>query len=140
MKIYNQYIVTKRFKELGFCGSLNLPFGTKCFTSDQAICCDKGIICAVTSQNAFDYFTQNDDGRGIKRRKLIQSIFDALSRTKQDLDSYNRKWDKVWNNSICLKYKQKEYEDHWLWNYDFYNAEIIDLQYIAKLVNAKEVA
>lgn len=139
MKIYNQYIVTKRFKGLAFCGHLNLSFGTKCFTSNQAICCDKGIICGVTSQNAFDYFTQNDDGCGVQRRKLIQSIFDALSRSKQDLDSYNQKWDMVWNDTVCLQYKEKDYDDHWLWNYDFYNAEIVVLQYIAKLVNAKEV-
>ena len=84
-------------------------------------------------------FTQNDDGFAELRRKLIDSIFDALNRSKQSIESYNTKWDKVWNDSTCLKYKREEYDDHWLWNYDFYNAEIDVLQHIAKLVDAKEV-
>ena len=140
MKYFNQYIVTKRIKKKVICGDINLPFGTVCFGKDKAICCDKGVICGVASQNAFDYFTQNDDGCAVLRRKLIDSIFDALNRSKQGVESYNEKWDKVWNDSICLKYKREEYDDHWLWNFDFYNAEIDVLQYIAKLVDVKEVA
>lgn len=140
MKYYNEYLVTKRFKKKTICGDVNLPYGTVCTAMNGAISCDKGVMCSVASQDAFDYLTQNDDGFAVLRRKFIDSIFDALNRQKQDLNSYNEKWGKVWNDRICLKYKQEEHEDHWLWNYDFYNAEIVDLQYIAKLVNAKEVA
>lgn len=140
MNVFKNYIVTKRFKAKAICGDLNLPWGTKCYTANGAICCDKGVICAVISQNAFDYFTQNDDGCGELRRKLIDSIFSALNRSNQSTTSYNARWDKVWNDLTCLKYKRNEYDDHWLWNYDFYNAGINDLRYIAKLVNAKEVA
>lgn len=139
MKYYNHYIVTKRFKNKALCGDLNLPFGTNCFVRDGVICCDDGMICYVTSQNAFDFFTQNDDGCAELRRKLIESIFDALNKSKQNIESYNKRWDKVWNDSVCLNYKREEYDDHWLWNYDFYNAEINVLQYISKLVDAKEV-
>ena len=74
------------------------------------------------------------------RRQLIDGIFNALNRSKQSIESYNERWDKVWNDVTCLKYKREEYDDHWLWNYDFYNAEIDMLRYIAKLVDAKEVA
>lgn len=140
MRNYDEYIVTKRFKQKAVCGDLNLPFGTVCFAKNGVIYCDQGAICAVTSQNAQDYFTQNDDGCAVQRRKLIDSIFTALNRSKQDLASYNQKWDKVWNDETCLKYKREEYEDHFLWNTEFYHAEISVLTYIAKLVDAKEVA
>lgn len=140
MKYFNQYVVTKRIKKKVICGDINLPFGTKCFGKDGAIYCDSGVICSVTSQDAFDFFTQDDDGYATLRRKLIESIFDSLNRSKQSVESYNEKWDKVWNDSICLKYKREDYDDHWLWNYDFYNADIDVLQHIAKLVCAKEVA
>lgn len=137
MKYYNNYIVTKRFKKKSICGTLNLPFGTRCFTENHMICCDFGKICSVTSQNAFDYFTQNDDGCAELRRKLIDGIFDALNSQKQNAESYSEKWNRIWNDLNCRKYKRNEYEDHWLWNYDFYNAEIDDLKYIAGLVGAK---
>lgn len=139
MKNYNRYIVTKRFKGKAICGDLNLPFGTKCFSENGMIYCKNGAICYVASQNAFDFFTQNDDDCAELRRKLIDSIFDSLNISKQSIESYNTKWDKVWNDSTCLKYKREEYDDHWLWNYNFYNAEIDVLQHIAKLVDAKEV-
>lgn len=140
MKYFNQYVVTKRFKKKALCGDLNLPFGTKCFAKDGAIYCEKGIICGVTSQDAYDFFSQNDDGCAELRRQLIGSIFNALNRSKQSIESYNERWDKVWNDATCLKYKREEYDDHWLWNYDFYNAEIDMLRHIAKLIDAKEVA
>lgn len=140
MKYFSQYIVTKRIKKKVICGNINLPVGTVCFGKDGAICCDKGVICSMASQDAFDYFTQNDDGFAVLRRKLIDSIFDALNRSKQGIESYNEKWDKVWNDSTCLKYKREEYDDHWLWSFDFYNAKIDILQYIAKLVDTKEAA
>lgn len=140
MKYYNKYLVTKRFKAKAVCGDVNLPYGTVCTAMNGMILCNKEVLCAVTSQNAFDYFSQDDDGCAELRRKLINTIFSALNRSNQSLESYNAKWDKIWNDSTCLNYKREEYDDHWLWNYDFYNAEIHVLQYIAKLVNAKEVA
>lgn len=94
----------------------------------------------MASQSAHDYFTQNDDGCAVQRRKLIDSIFTALNRSKQDLASYDQKWDKVWNDETCLKYKRADYDEYWLWSHDFFNASIETLQYIAHLVGAKEVA
>lgn len=137
MKHFNQYIVTKRIKKKTICGEINLPFGTVCFAKGGAICCDQGMICSVTSQDAYDYFTQNDDGKAEKRRKLIEAIFKSLDPSKQDEESYNSKWDKIWKDEICLKHKREDYEDHWLWSYDFYNAEIDALEHIAQLVEAK---
>ena len=139
MEFFNRYIVTKRFKGKAICGDLNLPFGTECFTKGETICCDKGVICSVKSQNAYDYFTLNNDGYGELRRRLIDSIFHALDRSKQSKESYDQKWEKVWDDKTCMKYKRADYDDYWLWNHAFYHAGIGELRYIAKLVGAKEV-
>ena len=92
-------------------------------------------ICFTTSENAHQYFARNDDGQGVERGKLMQSIQRKLA--KRD-GAYQGRWDKVWEDKICAKYRRKEYDDFWLWNHEFFNAGIEDLKYIAKLVGAKE--
>lgn len=136
MQIYNKYVVTMRYKKLAQCGNVNLPYGTECSVLDRHITCDKGTICYVASQDAFDYFSQNDDGNGLERGRLTQAIIKRLDRKEYD-PTYQDRWDKVWNDPLCQKYKRSDFADHWLWNYDFYNAPLLDLQYIAKLVGAK---
>lgn len=134
MEYFDQYIVTKRFKGRGICGELNLPIGTECFAVHDYICCAKGAVCRVDSQNGYDFFTRDDDGCGRERRSLIDSIILSLSRHKQSEESYDAKWGKVWKDSVCQKYKRTDYDDFWIWNYDFYHADISDLKYIEKLV------
>lgn len=46
-------------------------------------------------------------------------------------------WDRIWNDKSLYKYKRSENEEHWLWNHDFYDAPIADLEHIAKLINIK---
>lgn len=63
----------------------------------------------------------------------------AIKNTLERKDSnYQNRWDKVWDDQLCQKYKRPEHEDFWLWNHDFYNASIEDLKYIANLIGAKE--
>ena len=45
-----------------------------------------------------------------------------------------KRWDVVWNDLTCRKYKRKEFADFWLWNHDFYGASLDDLQYIKKIL------
>lgn len=141
MQYYNQYIVIKRFRGKTISGNLNLPYGTVCYVADcgdkqRAIVCDKGIVCNVISAAAFQFFAQNDDGNGFERGRLTQAIVKCLEPKEYDI-TYQDKWDKVWNDPICHKYKDTDFADHWLWDYKFYNAPLFDLQYIAKLVGAK---
>lgn len=133
MTYHNTYIVTKRFRAKAICGDLNLPYGTECQQNNGFIIKNGAKICAVTSQNAYDYFSQNDDGCGKERGELTQTIIKRLQKL-----SGGRKdnvWSKIWVDSTCLKYKRVEMDDHWLWNYDFYNAPISDLKYILNLIN-----
>lgn len=128
------YITTKRFKGQAITSELNIPYGTEVQSVIGYLVYDNQPICADHSQNAYDYFARNDDGKGLERGKLIQEIKKVLS--KRD-EKYQDRWDKVWEDEVCLKYKRVEYSDYWLWNHKFYNAEIEDLRYIAGLLSIK---
>lgn len=93
-------------------------------------------VCAVFSSCAHEYFAQDDDGQGLLRGQLVHAIKSTLAKTD---DLHQERWDKIWDDPRCQKYKNEDREDYWLWNHDFYNAEIDDLKYIAKLIGAKEV-
>ena len=88
-------------------------------------------ICAIGSQNALDYFSQDDDGNGQQRGKLVDSIQRTLARRDAD---YQTRWDKVWASALCQKYRRPESDDYWLWARAFFDAPILDLQAIATLV------
>lgn len=125
-----KYLVTKRFKTKAICGEVNLAYGTECFSQGNVIYRqDKQPLCLITSENAHMYFTVNDDGLAKERRQLIEDIAKLLSDEKME-----KRWDVVWNDLTCRKYKRKEFADFWLWNHDFYGASLDDLQYIKKIL------
>lgn len=130
-----KYVVHKRFKDNAICGSINLPAMTECECEGGLITYNNTAICYATSENAHQFFAVNEDGMGMERGRLTQSIQKALA--KRD-GSYQERWDKVWKDSVCEEYRRKDYEDFWLWGHDFFNADIDVLRYIAKLVGAKE--
>lgn len=126
-----KYLVTRRFKTKAICGEVNLAYGTECFSQGNVIYRqDKQPLCLITSENAHMYFTVNDDGLAKERRQLIEDIAKLLS----DERRMEKRWDVVWNDLTCRKYKRKELADFWLWNHDFYGASLDDLQYIKKLL------
>ena len=129
-----EYVVYKRFKGKALCGDVNLPAMTVC-ECDGAIIRYKGNeICAVKSENAHQFFSVNADGMGMERGKLTQAIQKTLAKRDKH---HQQRWDKVWGDELCRKYKRQEYADYWLWNHDFFNAEISDLKHIATLVGSK---
>ena len=134
-----QYIVHRRFKGTALDGEMNLPAFTVCEEYDGLIVCNDQAICFNVSENANQYFARNDDGKGIMRGKLTQAIMKKLA--KRD-DKYQERWDKIWEDPRCKRFKRPEHEDHWLWNFDFFHAEIEDLQYIAELIglNVSKIA
>lgn len=126
-----KYLVTRRFKTKAICGEVNLAYGTECFSQGNVIYRqDRQPLCLITSENAHMYFTVNDDGLAKERRQLIEDIAKLLS----DERRMEKRWDVVWNDLTCRKYKRKELADFWLWNHDFYGASLDDLQYIKKLL------
>lgn len=129
------YITHKRFKGKAITGEVNLPVFTELRQVENYLVAGDDIICLVTSENAHNYFARNDDENGMERGALTKNIRTRLN--KRD-DAYQDRWDLVWEDPICLKYKRPEFDDFFLWNHDFYLAPIEDLRYIANLVGAKE--
>lgn len=128
------YITHRRFKQRAMYGDVNIPAMTACEVEDGVIFCEENPICAVTSENAHQYFARNDDGNGMERGKLTQAIQKRLA--KRDAQ-HQARWDKVWEDPICQQYKRSDHADFWLWSHEFFNAPIEDLRHIADLVGAK---
>ncbi len=113
---------------------MNIPYGTVLECQDGFLMYENRKLCAATSQNAHDYFSQNDDGRGQERGGLVAAITAKLE--KRDA-CYQARWGKVHTDSLCQKYRRPEHADFWLWNHAFFNAPVEDLRHIASLVGVK---
>lgn len=126
------YITNKRFKGKCLCGEINLPYGTPCDLKENIIYYQGKPICFVSSQNAYDYFSNNFDFRGLERGKLVEKIQKILQ--KRD-DKYQYRWNKLWDDKKANEFRRQEIEDYWLWNFNFYNAKIEDLEYILNKIS-----
>ena len=82
-----------------------------------------------------NYCSINEDNNGIRRGELTNKI-NTIVRRKDS--QYQDRWDCIWEDSLCQKYKRPGHQDHWLWNHEFYNADINDLEYILNLIQKKE--
>lgn len=131
-----KFIAHKRCKEKLICGEMNLPAGTSCDGAiDGVIRLEDKVLCYASSDTGHKYFCRDDDGCGMLRGRLTSDIQKKLQ--KRD-GEYQIRWDRIWADTVCQKYKRKEYQDYWLWNDEFFQADIDDLKHIAKLLNIKE--
>ena len=122
-----EYICFRRFKGNAICGEVNIPKASLLYIDNDYLIYNADVICVNSSQNCYEYFSRNDDGNGIKRGELTQKIIKKLA--KRD-GKYQERWDKIWSDMSLLKFKRKEFDDYWLWNHEFYNASIKELEYI----------
>ena len=125
------YICFNRFKQNALCSEVNIPYGTKLDETNNIISYRGNPICYIKSQNAYDYFARNDDGKGLERGKLTAEIMKLLNRKD---GKYQNRWDRIWGDLSLLKYKRPEHDDYWLWNYDFFNASIEELNRIKSMI------
>lgn len=132
------YITTKRFKRKGIDGEFNLPYGMEVESKDGFLWHQEKRICSDHSAVMREYFARNDDGLGQKRSKVAHSIIDAMlmqdGETKED---WQKRWDVLWNDAVCNKYRKDNSETTFLWGIDFYNAPLLDLYHIAALAGVK---
>ena len=126
------YITHKRFKGKAICGEVNFPYGTKAERVNGVLFINTKPICVDHSQNAYDYFARNDDSNGLERGKLTQEIQKRLAKRDKH---HQARWNKVWEDALCQKYKRTDHTDYWLWNHEFFNAPIEDLRYIKSLID-----
>ena len=68
------YIVCKLFNNKGISGFVNLSKGKEIEIIDGYLCDNKKPICYFKSQNAYDYFANNEDGKGLQRFNLSHNI------------------------------------------------------------------
>ena len=130
-----RYIVTRRFRGKAICGEVNLPYGTTCEEHDGILVLEDGRrLCAVTSQNAYDYFSRDDDGNGLERGKLVEEI---TSRMEKRDAKHQARWDALWADAGANRLRRKDSQDFWIWSFDFYNADIPELKHIANLIGIK---
>ena len=133
-----EYITVKRFKRRGIGGDFNIPYGTR-LTERGGTLFFRGMpVCRDASAVMREHFARDDDGSGLLRGKLTREIARTLgARESRDDPEYQARWDRVWNDPTCLKYKKAAQADYFLWDISFYNAPVEDLLYIAALVAEK---
>ena len=109
---HNSYIARKRARFTGKAGiPVNIPYGTV-LEAREGFIHFKGLpVSTVISQNACEHFCQNDDGCGRERGTLVAAIITCLERRDE---SYQARWDKVWGDPLCQKYRRPEHGDFWL--------------------------
>jgi len=129
-----KYIAHRRFKAKAICGEVNIPALTELESTDGIIYYNGKQLCTITSENAHQFFAYNDDGNGLERGKLTQSIIKQLSTPDS---KHQERWDKVWDDEKCQPYRRQESADHWYWNHAFFNADLGTLKHIADLVGAR---
>lgn len=128
------YIVKKRMRLEGIRGRVNLPYGTEVEAVDGMIIYKGEAVCAVTSRNAHLYFARDDDGQGRERGALTLAITKRLEKRDKD---HQARWDRVWEDPVCQKYRHPEHEDHFIWGHAFFEAPVEDLRHIAALIGTR---
>ena len=132
-----EYIAHRRFKKNAICGLVNIPAMTELACEEGVILCNSGIVCYEDCETSHKFFARNDDGHGMERGKLTQTIMKTLAQRNGREDAqYQERWDRVWDDPVCQPYKRADYDDMWLWNHAFFNADIDVLRHIAELVGA----
>lgn len=126
-------VVFRRFKGDAICGEVNIPYGTELMVQDGFVVFPDGRkITRVYSQNYIQHFALNDDGQGLVRGKLTYAIdFSPRERkhkngyvfrlSEDEIDMIRKDWSKY----------LMPYDDTILFNNDFYDAPIEDLQKLA---------
>lgn len=137
-----EYIVTKHWRGNCLGGRVNLPYGTVCVSQGdepQALICRKAdglVLCLGTSQDAYNYLSRDDDGRGRERGALVQEILRLVQITpnpsKADRAEHNARWGRLWADRSLAPFRRRDHPDFWVWSYEFYNADVSDLQKILK--------
>ena len=129
-----KYITIKRYKR----NKLNIPYGTEVEEIDGTLYYNNQRICGDHSAVMREYFARNDDGLGLKRGKVAHAIIDAmLMREGESKEDWQKRWDILWNDPCCNKYRKDFSESTFLWGIEFFNATLIDLYHIAALAGAK---
>ena len=133
-----KYIASRRYRGTSLVGKdINIPATTEAEEMAKVIYVDGQPICFRTSQVAHEYFARNDDGNGMRRGKLTYAI--AFSNRERYNENHTRRQRFTDDEIITLESKWNKYLiqgiEVILFNHDFFNADINDLEEMAKSIN-----
>ena len=136
---FKTFIARKRYRGLSLNGdSVNISAQSVLLCKGDILFYNDIPLAFVTSQVSLDYFTTNDDGKGMERGKIIDEIFSILTNkpysSEQEAKKRLEAWDRVWSSEFCLSFKRKDHADFWLWNYEFYNTSVNNLKIILQII------
>lgn len=129
------YIIHTRFRGKALCGEVNIPACSPAEEENGLISVDGMPICYANSHIAHQHFSRNDDGKGLLRGKYTQAIQKKLAKVDPLRQT---RWNQIWADPFCRKYKRTEHADHWLWNDDFFQADIESLEHIAGIIGVRK--
>ena len=76
---HTRYVARRRAKFQGCNGQqVNIPYGSILEAQDGFLLWKGQPLCVDTSQNAHDFFSQNDDDLGLERGALVAAILSRL--------------------------------------------------------------
>lgn len=128
-----RYVCHRRARFEGISGRVNIPYGAALERRGDFLYYQGRQLCAVGSQRTHEHFKRDDDGQGLRRGALTEAICKTLERRDA---GHQVRWDRVWADRLCDRYRHPAHEDHFLWGNAFFGASIADLNYIAALVGA----
>ena len=88
-------------------------------------------------ESSYQLYPRNEEFAKRSGGEIVSSssVLVTLSASGWDAGHQGR-WDRVWADKLCGKYRHPDHEDHFLWGNAFFEAPIADLNYIAALVGA----
>ena len=127
-----EYICHKRFKGIGASGKEYLIRRKEKLQSvGRFISLGAEAVCVPSSENAYKYFARNDDGNGLRRGELTYRI--AYSPRHPNKDNGFRFTDaEVEMLETEYAHFLRQDTDTLIFNYGFFNAEIEELEELAK--------
>lgn len=148
-----RYITCKTFNGKGISGMLKISKGSAIEVTDTGFLThNEDLICAVSSQNAYDHFARNDDGNGMERFVLTHGIIADLSgimvkanqaaiemreggeASEEQIDACYAKYDEA---IAYIKANHPSFiRENGSWSFEFYNADVSGLSDVSEKVKS----
>lgn len=108
-----------------------LPRGAKVEEIDGLIALGEIPLCYNKTKVAYHYFSRNNDSHGFERWRLCQKITRNLDR----IDNKSAKrWQAIYASDKAWNLREDVNSVFWTWGFEFYNAEISELQEVWDLI------
>ena len=131
-----KYICHKRYRKTGASGKeYNIRYGTEFSTVGAFIADGPEAICAVGSEDAHRHFARNDDGMGLQRGQLTYRIAYADRRPNKN-NGFRFTPEEIEMLETEFPHFLRDDVDTILFNHDFFNADVRDLQELIRRLEA----